>query len=90
MIAESASELRFLKIKVWDWWESQDRIYDTEINQIETIFGTSVIRVKKSNDGKGSSGKSTEPSRDFNFVNKLSLKWFWNKMKGFVIETRIW
>ena len=44
------------------------------------VFGTAVIRVEKSNDGKGSFEKSTEPSRDFNFVNK---------MKGFVMETCI-
>ena len=54
-----------------------------------TVFGTSVIRVEKSNDGKGSSGKSTESSKSFNFVNRVTLKWFWNKMKGFVIETCI-
>ena len=54
-----------------------------------TVFGITVIRVEKSNDGKGSSEKSTKPLRDFNFVNKVTLKWFWNEMKGFVIETCI-
>ena len=41
-----------------------------------TISGTAVILVEKSNDGKGSSEKSMESSRGFNFVNKVSLKWF--------------
>ena len=54
-----------------------------------TISGTAVIRVEKLNDGKGSSEKSTEPLRDFNFVNRVTLEWFWNKIKGFVIETCI-
>jgi len=39
-----------------------------------TVFGTVVILIKKLNDGEGSSEKSTEPSRGFNFVNKVSLK----------------
>jgi len=38
------------------------------------IFGTAVIWVKKLNDGKGSSGKSTEPLRGFNFVNRVTLE----------------
>ena len=38
------------------------------------VSGIVVIRVKKSNDGKGSSEKSTKPSRDFNFVNRVTLK----------------
>ena len=48
-----------------------------------TIFGTAVIQVEKLNDGKGSSEKSTKPLRDFNFVNRVTLEWFWNEMKGF-------
>ena len=51
------------------------------------IFGTTVIRLEKLNDGKGSSEKSTEPLRDFNFVNRVTLEWFWNEIKGFEIET---
>ena len=54
-----------------------------------TVSTTTVIRVEKFNDDKGFSGKSTEPSRDFNFVNRVTLEWFWNEMKGFVIETCI-
>ena len=53
-----------------------------------TVFGTAIIPVEKSND-VGSSEKSMEPSRDFNFVNRGTLEWFWNKMKRFVIETCI-
>ena len=53
------------------------------------VFSTVVIQVKKLNDGEGSSEKSTEPSKGFNFVNKVSFEWFWNEMKGFVIETCI-
>ena len=54
-----------------------------------TISGTAVIRVKKLNDGKESFEKSMKPSRDFNFANRVTLEWFWNEMKGFVIETCI-
>ena len=50
---------------------------------------TAIIQVEKLNDGKGSFGKSTEASRDFNFVNRVTIEWFWNEMKGFVIETCI-
>ena len=38
------------------------------------VSDTTVIWVEKFNDGKGSSEKSTEPSRDFNFVNRVTLK----------------
>ena len=37
----------------------------------ETVSDTPVIRVEKLNDGKRFSEKSTEPSRDFNFVKVL-------------------
>ena len=50
------------------------------------ISGIAIIRVEKLNDGKRSSGKSTKPSKVFNFVNRVILKWFWNEMKGFLIE----
>ena len=49
--------------------------------KFETIFGTAVIQDEKSNDGKGSSEKSTEPLRDFNFVNRVTLEQFWNETK---------
>ena len=46
------------------------------------ISGTAIIWVEKMNDGKGSSKKSTEPLKDFNFVNRVTLEWFWNEIKG--------
>ena len=64
-MAESASELRFLKMRYNI--DEHLKVGFMMLKEIKsgTIFGTAVIQVEKSNDGQGSSGKSTEPSRGF-------------------------
>ena len=80
--AGSALELRYLRKKVYHWRASRDWIYDVERNQIRDDFWYSYKSSVRPNDGKGLPGKWTKPLEGSNFVNRTTLKWFWDEPKG--------